>query len=81
MKGSRAKRLGGLETFFEFLALLATGFSSRYWRVRRRGRRRYVPTSATVLTALTIHLLKSEKTSVAFERGSQRAFWPMRFLW
>ena len=37
MKGSRAKGRGALEEIFEFYALLATGFSLRYWRVRRRG--------------------------------------------
>ena len=66
MRGSRAKGRGGLENFFDFYALLATGFSLHYWRVRQRGGRPYVPTRITVLTALTVHLFKSEKCSVAF---------------
>ena len=79
-KGSRAKGRGGLEKIFEFYALLATRFSSRLWRVRRREVRCYAPTCVTGLTALTIHLFNVEKTFVAFLRVSQRAFWPKRFV-
>ena len=80
MKGSRGKGRGGLGNMFEFYALLATGFSLCYWRVRRRGGWRYVRTSVTVLTALTIHLLRSKNISVAFYRVLQCAFLPGRFL-
>ena len=80
MKGSRAKGRRGLEKIFEFYALLAARFSLRLWLVRRRGGRRYAPTSVTVLTALTIHLFNVEIIFVAFLRVSQRAFWPKRFL-
>ena len=79
-KGSRAKGRGGLEKIFEFYALLATRFSSRLWRVRRREVRCYAPTCVTVLTAFTIHLFNVEKIFVAFLRVSQRAFWPKRFV-
>ena len=54
-KRSRAKGRGGLETIFEFYALLAAGFSLRFWRVRRHAGWRYVCTSVTVPTALIIH--------------------------
>ena len=39
-KGSRAKRRGGLEIFFDFYALLATRFSLRLRLVRRHEGRR-----------------------------------------
>ena len=65
-KRSRAKGRGGLEKLLEFYALLATGFSLRCWRVSRCAGSRYIRTSVTVLTALTIHLFKSKKISVAF---------------
>ena len=60
-KGSRAKGRGGLENIFEFYALLGTGFSLRYWRVRRREGCFYGHTRVTVLTALSIHLYSRAK--------------------
>ena len=57
-----------------------TRFSLRIQPVSQRGARRCVPMSVTVLTALTIHLFKVEKFSVAFLRVSPRAFSPRRFL-
>ena len=71
---------GELRKYFEFYALLATCFSLRLWRVRLQEGRCYAPTRVTMLAALTIHLFKVKRFSVAFLRGSQRAFWPKRFL-
>ena len=71
---------GELPKSFQFYALLATRFSLRLWLVRRREGQGYAPTSVTMLTALTIHLLNVEKDFGAFFRVSQRAFWPTRFL-
>ena len=78
--GWDARVRGELRTLFEFYALLATRFSLRLWPVRLREGQRYAPMRVMVLTALTIHLFKVEKFFVAFLRGSQRAFWPKRFL-
>ena len=46
--GGDARGRGVLRKTFEFYALLATRFSLRLWLVRRRGGRRYAPTSVTV---------------------------------
>ena len=77
MERNKKKAAGG-NVKVESYALLATRFSLRLWLVRRRGGRRYAPTSVTVLTALTFHLFKVDKFSVAFLSVSQRAFWPKR---
>ena len=74
--GWGARLPGELRKCFEFYALL----SLRLWLVRLREGRRYAPTRVTVLTALTIHLLKVKKFFVAFLPVLQRAFWPKRFL-
>ena len=78
--GCDARGRGEPRKCFEFYALLGTCFSLRLWLVRQRGGQCYAPRSVTVLTALTVHLFKVEKLSVAFLRVSQRAFWPKRFL-
>ena len=78
--GWDARGRGELQKCFEFYALLATRFSLRLCRVRLREGRRYAPTTATVLTALSIHPFKVKTFSVAFLRVSQRAFWPKPFL-
>ena len=69
-KGRERVRDGGrgvLENyFFGFYALLATRFSLPIRRVRGREARCCTPKLGTVLTALTIHLFKPEKISVAF---------------
>ena len=52
--------------FFRFYSLLAERLSFRIRRVRGQGARRSTRAFATVLTALTIHLYKDEKFSVAF---------------
>ena len=79
--GGNLRGHGELWKSFEFYALLATSFSLRLWLVRKRGGRRYAPTSVTVLTALTIHLFKVETFSVVFLRVSQRAFGPTGFIY
>ena len=58
-EGSRAKDRGSLEENFEFYALLATGFPSRCWRVRRRGGWRHVCTGLTVVTYLSAKIFPS----------------------
>ena len=78
--GWDARVRGELRKCFEFYALLATRFSLRLWLVRLREGRRYAPTRVTVLTALTIHLLKVENIFVAFLHVSQRALLPKHFL-
>ena len=52
--------------FFGFYAPLAKPFSLPIRRVRGQKARCYTPKLGTVLTALTIHLIKPEKLSVAF---------------
>ena len=52
--------------FFGFYALLATQFSLRRRRIRRRQGRRYVPVSVTALTALFICLFKFKFFEVVF---------------
>ena len=78
--GWDARGRGEPGKYFEFYALPATRFSLRLWRVTLPDGRRYAPTTVTVLTALSIHLLRVKNFSVAFSRVSQRAFWPKRFL-
>ena len=51
---------------FDFYALLATQFSLRRRRIRRRQGRRYVPVSVTALTALFICLFKFKIFAVVF---------------
>ena len=60
----RAWRVSNL--FFGCYAPLAKRFSLPIRRVRGREARCYTPKLGTVLTALTIHLIKPEKRSVAF---------------
>ena len=60
----RAWRVSNL--FFGFYAPLAKRFALPIRRVRGREARCYTPKLGTVLTALTIHLFKPEKFSVAF---------------
>ena len=52
--------------FLRVYALLAKRFSLPIRRVRGREAGRSTPKFATVLTALTIHLLKAKRFSVAF---------------
>ena len=73
-------RLTYLKKTFDFYALLATQFFLRRRLISRPGAQGCAPRSVTVLTALTIHLFKVEKLSVAFLRVSQRVFWLKRFL-
>ena len=73
--GWDARGRGELRKNFKLDALLATRFSLHLWRVRLREGRRYAPRTVTMLTALTIHLFKVKKLSVAFLRVLQRAFW------
>ena len=47
-----------LESFFQFYALLATLFSLSIRQAQQQGARCYAHTFITVLTVLTIHLLK-----------------------
>ena len=59
-------------SFFESYALLATQFSLRSRRIRRRQGRRYVPVSVTALTALFFCLFKFktfESVFYAFRRA------------
>ena len=77
----RSQGRGVLRKFcFEFYALLATQFSLRRRRIRRRQGRRYVPVSVTALTALFICLFKFKIFDVVFEGVSPRAFCPKCFL-
>ena len=52
--------------FFEFYALLATQFSLRRRRIKRRQGRRYVCVSVTALTALFICLFKFKNFDFVF---------------
>ena len=54
--------------FLGFYAPLAKRFSLSIQRARGREAQCYTPKLGTVLTALPIHLIKSEKLSVAFLR-------------
>ena len=54
--------------FFRVYAPLAKRFSLPIRRVRGREARCYTPKLGTVLTALSIHLIKPERFSVAFLR-------------
>ena len=65
-EGARARAWRVRKMLFGFYALLAKLFSFPIQHVRGRGARRSTPQSAAVLTALTIHLFKAEKCSVAF---------------
>ena len=62
------------EKMFRGLRAADVGFCLCLWLVRRGGKRRYAPTSITVLTALTIWLFKVKDNSIAFLRVPQRAF-------
>ena len=70
--GGRRKRKRGAgtqrlrESFFQVLRAAQVRFCLRLWRVRRRGGRHYPPMIVTVPTALTIHVFKVKKASVAF---------------
>ena len=57
---------GATKIFFEFYALLATQFSLRRRRNRRRQGQRYVRASLTSLTALFICLFKVKTFDVVF---------------
>ena len=60
----RAWRVGQISS--DFYALFVKRFSLPIRHVRGRGAWRSTPTFATVLRALTTHLFKAEKISVAF---------------
>ena len=71
-KGRERVQVGGRSVlvihFFCVYAPLAKHFSLPIRRVRGREARCYTPKLGTVLTALTIHLIKPEKLFVAFLR-------------
>ena len=65
-KGARRRAWRVSNLFFGFYAPLMKRFSLPIRRVGGREARCYTPKLSTVLTALTIHLIKPEKLSVAF---------------
>ena len=65
--------------FFSFYALLAERFSIHIRRVRGQGARRSTRTFVTMLTALTIHLLKKKIFRRILTRFAAR-FFAQRFF-